>query len=63
MDEIVVMSGNERNSEISFGQHVPAIAAAGDEIVSSMPAVSRRTFLAAGTAVGASLLLYGGPGT
>jgi hypothetical protein len=51
------MSGNGRNSEISFGQHMPAIAAAGEEIVSSMPAVSRRTFLAAGTAVGASLLL------
>jgi hypothetical protein len=36
---------------------MPAIAAAREEIVSSMPAVSRRTFLATGTAAGASLLL------
>jgi pimeloyl-ACP methyl ester carboxylesterase len=36
---------------------MPAIAAAREEIVSSMPAVSRRTFIAGGTAVGASLLL------
>jgi hypothetical protein len=45
------------SDEISFGQDMPAIAAAREEIVSSMPAVSRRTFLATGTAAGASLLL------
>jgi len=51
------MTGNERNLEISFEQDMPAIAAAGEKYVIPVPAISRRTFLAGGTAVGASLLL------
>jgi pimeloyl-ACP methyl ester carboxylesterase len=52
-----VVTGDEKNLEISFGQDMPAIAAAREEHVIPMPAVSRRTFLAGGTAAGASRLL------
>jgi hypothetical protein len=51
------MSGNEKNLEISCEQDMPAIAAVGEKYVSPMLAISRRAFLAGGTAVGRSLLL------
>jgi hypothetical protein len=57
MDEANVMRSNEKNLEISFEQDMPAIAAAGENYVIPMPAISRRAFLTGGTAVGASLLL------
>jgi hypothetical protein len=51
------MSGNEKNLEINFEQDMPIIAAAREKHVIPMPAISRRTLLVGGTAVGASLLL------
>ena len=36
------MSSNEKNLEISFEQDMPAIAAAGENYVIPMPAISRR---------------------
>jgi pimeloyl-ACP methyl ester carboxylesterase len=57
MNEVSVMSGNEKDFEISFEQNMPGIAATRERYVIPMPAISRRTFLAGGTAVGASLLL------
>jgi hypothetical protein len=50
------MSGNDKNLEIRIEQDM-GVAAAREKHVSSMPAISRRTFLASGTAAGASLLL------
>ena len=55
-DETNVMSGNEKNLEIRIERGI-GVAAAREKHVSSMPAISRRTFLASGTAAGASLLL------
>src|ERR1700693_3438753 len=52
-----VMSGNEKDLEIHFEQNMPCIAATRERYVVFRPAISRRTFLAIGTAVGASLLL------
>ena len=43
------MSSNEKNLEISFEQDMPAIAAAGENYVIPMPAISRRAFLMGGT--------------
>jgi predicted alpha/beta-fold hydrolase len=48
------LSGCCLSIEISFEQNIPAIEAAKEKYVIPMPAVSRRTFLAGGTAVGAS---------
>jgi pimeloyl-ACP methyl ester carboxylesterase len=50
------MSGNKKNLEIRIEQDMD-VAAAREKHVSSMPAISRRAFLARGTAAGASLLL------
>ena len=47
----------EKDLEIRFDQDTPAIAATRERYVISMPAISRRAFLAGGTAVGASILL------
>ena len=47
----------EKDLEIRFDQDTPAIAATRERYVISMPAISRRAFLAGGTAVGASVLL------
>jgi len=57
MDEVNVMRSKEKGFEIRFGQDTPATAAAIENYVIPVPAISRRTFLAAGAAVGASLLL------
>ena len=51
------MSSKEKNSEFSFEQEMPIIAAARENHVIPMPAIARRTLLVGGTAVGASLLL------
>jgi pimeloyl-ACP methyl ester carboxylesterase len=51
------MSCTEKNFELSFEQDLPAMAAARQRYVISMSDISRRTFLAGGAAVGASLLL------
>ena len=57
MNEVSVMTGNERNLEISFEQEMPAIAAAREKYVIPLPAISCRTLLAGGTAVSAIQLL------
>ena len=51
------MSSNKSNSEISFEDDMPIIAAAREKYEILMPEVSRRTLLAGGGAVSASLLL------
>lgn len=51
------MSSNKNNSEISFEQDMPVIAAAREKYVIAMPEISRRTLLGAGRGVSASLLL------
>jgi pimeloyl-ACP methyl ester carboxylesterase len=51
------MRSNEKNLGIRFDQETSAIAAPGEKCASSTPAISRRTFLAGGTAVGVGLLL------
>lgn len=51
------MGSTEKTLEISFEWDMPAIAAPREEYVIPMPAISRRTFLAGGTAVRAGLLL------
>src|SRR5580692_737566 len=57
MDEVNVMSSDERPLEISVGQDRPASAVVRGKYVIPAPAISRRTLLSGGTAVGASLLL------
>src|ERR1700720_173575 len=52
--EVTVMNSNETNSEIGFEQDLSGIV---KRNVIPTPAIPRRTFLAAGTAVGASVLL------
>jgi pimeloyl-ACP methyl ester carboxylesterase len=52
-----VMRSKEKNSQFSFKQDRPIIAAARENHVIPMPAMARRTLLLGGTVVGASLLL------
>jgi len=51
------MTSDRKTLEIGFEQDMPASAAAKEKYVIPVPAISRRTFFAGGTAVGASLLL------
>src|SRR5271155_6042353 len=56
-NSVSATSGSERDFDIRFEQNMSGIAATGERYVIFRPAISRRTFLAGGTAVGASLLL------
>ena len=57
MDGVNVMGSTKKTLESSFEQDMPASAADGEMCVIPAPAISRRTFLARGTAVGVGLML------
>jgi len=57
MNSVTIMSFNEKHLEISSEQGMPAITTDRETYLSPEPAISRRTFLAAGAAVGGGLLL------
>ncbi len=57
MNSVTIMSFNEKHLEISSEQGMPAITTDRETYLSTGPAISRRTFLAAGAAVGGGLLL------